>query len=111
MEKDYTVRTFFTYPDGQKKVEEFRLMEYVWYQSKKIKQLLYEMENIIGRLESTSDKEKWDADTKRDFAKMRSHVFDAANAFLRLPSNLHYKGVPCCGIDASEAIAAMVDKY
>lgn len=111
MEKDFTVRVEVKQRDSdQTKIEVFRFGDYVYHDSQSIKQMLFEFERIINRLENTTDKSEWSEETQSEYAAVRRRALNISNSIARLPQTLCYKGIPCNSIAANELFAQIIDR-
>lgn len=110
METDYTVKV--DYVNSQTGEHFQRIYPFSGYTNNmafELKQVLYEVENVFFELENHKDRTEWSEESRTAFGKIRRKLLNSINNIQRLPETLHYKGLSCSSIPASEMIANLLD--
>lgn len=110
MNRDFSVHIEYKNRYGEKVGhQDMSLEEYTKFVYYELKHVIDDLENMIGRIEDTPNKQAWSEENQNDFKSMRKKLLDIGNGVQRLPQTLHYKGVPCCNVPLSEIIAQMAN--
>ena len=91
------------------KAETYGFREYTELLKQELIQILINVEDAFYRFNDERPPEEWDEKSVKEYAHIRRKILDQANAILRLPQTMKYRGYPVGSIGFSELLAKAID--
>lgn len=100
---DWTVKIEYKNKNLETVVEkEYDFVQYSEMLNLELKRIIMDIEEAFYAFSGNKQKKDWDPEMTERFKKIRHKILDQANAILRLPNNLSYKGITAVQIPFSE---------
>lgn len=112
MLSDYTVN--ITYKNRSLESvsqKSYPISDYCQEQKLNLMHVITDVENAFYAMQGDKSKDEWSPEAVELFQRIRHKLLDAANSIVRLPQNLHHKGVSISAVNGADYIAGIVNQY